>query len=78
MTQPALSNGVARLEGELGDLVARAFDAARTLERPRGLVLREADFDPLRRDLEAGRLAICSCPPCPPSATVLSPVNWWS
>ncbi|MGW1888117.1 LysR family transcriptional regulator [Streptomyces sp. NPDC001970] len=31
------------------ELVARAFDAARTLKRPRDLVLREADFDPLRR-----------------------------
>ncbi|MGW1711515.1 LysR family transcriptional regulator [Streptomyces sp. NPDC002206] len=121
VTQPALSNGVARLEEELGvklfdrsprgvrptahgarllplidnvlgsldtlaaesqrlarpaaetirmgvspligaDLVAQAFQAARTLERPHDLVLREADLEPLSRDLEAGRLDIILVP----------------
>ncbi|MFJ6632654.1 LysR family transcriptional regulator [Streptomyces sp. NPDC091376] len=124
VTQPALSNGVARLEAELGvklfdrsprgvrptahgartlplidhvlsaldqlvaetgrltqpvtetirmgvspligaDLVARAFEAARTLERPRDLVLREADLEPLSSDLEAGRLDIVLVPAVP-------------
>ncbi|MFD9003014.1 LysR family transcriptional regulator [Streptomyces sp. NPDC059582] len=121
VTQPALSNGVARLEGELGvklfdrsprgvkptahgaqilpliehvldgldalgaeaqrlarpvteairmgvspligaDLVAEAFQAARTLERPRDLVLREADLEPLSSDLQSGRLDIVLVP----------------
>lgn len=121
VTQPALSNGVARLEEELGvklfdrsprgvkptafgaqilpliddilddldtllaqtqrlarpvteairmgvspligaDLVGRAFQAARTLERPRDLVLREADLEPLSSELEAGRLDIILVP----------------
>lgn len=124
VTQPALSNGVARLEEELGvklfdrsprgvkptahgalvlplidhvlgaldtlvaesrrlarpavdmirmgvspligsDLVAHAFQVARTLERPRDLVLREADLEPLRGDLEAGRLDIVLVPAVP-------------
>ncbi|MFF3559252.1 LysR family transcriptional regulator [Streptomyces sp. NPDC002574] len=124
VTQPALSNGVARLEEELGvklfersprgvrptahgarilplidhvlggldtlaaeaqrlahpaddtvrvgvspligaDLVARAFEAARGLTRPRDLVLREADLEPLRGDLEAGRLDIVLVPAVP-------------
>ncbi|MFJ4843904.1 LysR family transcriptional regulator [Streptomyces sp. NPDC088733] len=121
VTQPALSNGVARLEEELGvalfdrsprgvrptahgarilpliddvldsldvlvadsrrlagpvaetirlgvspligaDLVARVFQAARSLERPRDLVLREADLEPLSGDLRAGRLDIVLVP----------------
>ncbi|PIB00366.1 MULTISPECIES: LysR family transcriptional regulator [Streptomyces] len=121
VTQPALSNGVARLEEELGvklfdrsprgvkptahgarilplidrvlddldtllaetqrlarpvteairmgvspligaDLVGRAFQAARTLERPRDLVLREADLEPLRSELQTGRLDIVLVP----------------
>ncbi|MFF4522957.1 LysR family transcriptional regulator [Streptomyces bluensis] len=121
VTQPALSNGIARLEQELGvtlfvrsprgvrptadgtrilpmidraldaldavvvearrlagpasdtirmgvspligaDLVARAFDAARTLDRPRDLVLREADLARLREDLKAGNLDILLVP----------------
>ncbi|MFI9611983.1 LysR family transcriptional regulator [Streptomyces sp. NPDC052023] len=124
VTQPALSNGVARLEEELGvrlfdrsprgvrptahgarilplidhvlggldtllaeaqriaqppgrtirmgvspligaDLVARAFEAARGLKHPRDLVLREADLDPLRGDLQAGRLDIVLVPAVP-------------
>lgn len=124
VTQPALSNGVARLEKELGvklfdrsprgvrptehgarilplidhalgsldmlaaqaqrmagpavetirmgvsplvgaELVARAFDAARGLVPPRDLVLREADLDPLRSDLQAGRLDIVLVPAVP-------------
>jgi DNA-binding transcriptional LysR family regulator len=118
VTQPALSNGVARLEEELGvklfdrsprgvkptahgarilplidddldtllaetqrlarpvteairmgvspligaDLVARTFQAARGLTRPRDLVLREADLEPLTSDLQAGRLDIVLVP----------------
>ncbi|QOV33226.1 LysR family transcriptional regulator [Streptomyces ferrugineus] len=121
VTQPALSNGIARLEQELGvtlfersprgvrptadgtrilpmidraldaldavvaearrlarpasdtirmgvspligaDLVARAFDAARTLDRPRDLVLREADLTHLREDLKAGNLDVLLVP----------------
>jgi DNA-binding transcriptional LysR family regulator len=121
VTQPALSNGVARLEGALGvklfdrsprgvkptphgarllslidhalgaldaitaearrlthpsadtirvgvspligaDLVARAFDVARALSRPRALVLREADLDLLRAALNAGELDIALVP----------------
>ncbi|MFF4693955.1 LysR family transcriptional regulator [Streptomyces sp. NPDC001307] len=121
VTQPALSNGVARLEEELGvklfdrssrgvkptaqgaqilpliddvldgldtllaesqrlarpitevirmgvspligaDLVGRAFQAARTLERPHDLVLREADLEPLSSELQAGRLDIILVP----------------
>ncbi|WP_458247254.1 LysR family transcriptional regulator [Streptomyces sp. MAI_2237] len=121
VTQPALSNGIARLEQELGvtlfersprgarptpdgtrilpmidqaldaldaivaearrlthpapdtirmgvspligaELVARAFDAARTLDRPRDLVLREADLTHLRKDLQAGLLDILLVP----------------
>jgi len=121
VTQPALSNGVARLEEELGvklfdrsprgvtptahgarllpmvdraldavdsltaearrladpaadtirmgvspligaDLVARAFQAARTLPRPRALVLREADLAPLREALTAGELDVLLVP----------------
>ncbi|MFE7273482.1 LysR family transcriptional regulator [Streptomyces sp. NPDC057623] len=121
VTQPALSNGIARLEQELGvtlfersprgvrptadgtrilpmidqaldaldslvaearrlaqpapdtirmgvspligaDLVARAFDAARSLDRPLGLVLREADLTHLREDLEAGLLDVLLVP----------------
>ncbi|MFD3456245.1 LysR family transcriptional regulator [Streptomyces sp. NPDC058691] len=129
VTQPALSNGVARLEEELGvklfdrsprgvrptahgarilplidnvlgsldtlaaesrrlarpvaetirmgvspligaDLVAQAFQAARTLERPHDLVLREADLEPLSRDLEAGRLDIILVPAAPGMPTL--------
>ncbi|MEU2490911.1 LysR family transcriptional regulator [Streptomyces sp. NPDC007883] len=129
VTQPALSSGVARLEGELGvklfdrsprgvrptehgarvlplidhvlasldalaaeaqrmahpvnetirmgvspligaELVARAFDAARTLKRPRDVVLREADLEPLRGDLEAGRLDIVLVPAVPGMPTL--------
>ncbi|NEB04053.1 LysR family transcriptional regulator [Streptomyces sp. SID13726] len=121
VTQPALSNGIARLEQELGvtlfersprgvrptpdgtrilpmidraldaldsmvaearrpaqptpdtirlgvspligaDLVARAFDAARGLDRPLDLVLREADLTHLREDLRAGNLDILLVP----------------
>ncbi|GAA3814416.1 LysR family transcriptional regulator [Streptomyces phyllanthi] len=121
VTQPALSNGIARLEQELGvtlfersprgvrptadgtqilpmivqaldaldavvaearrlalptpdtirmgvspligaDLVARAFDAARNLDRPRDLVLREADLTHLREDLRAGLLDVLLVP----------------
>jgi DNA-binding transcriptional LysR family regulator len=121
VTQPALSNGVARLEEELGvrlfdrsprgvaptthgarllpmidqalglldavvsesrrltsagtgavrvgvspligsDLVARAFDAARGLARPRDLVLREADLDVLRDALGRGELDVLLVP----------------
>ncbi|MFC8511812.1 LysR family transcriptional regulator [Streptomyces sp. NPDC057257] len=121
VTQPALSNGIARLEQELGvtlfersprgvrptadgtrilpmidraldaldtavaearrlaqpasdtirlgvspligaDLVARAFDAARNLDRPRDLVLREADLIHLREDLQAGNLDVLLVP----------------
>jgi DNA-binding transcriptional LysR family regulator len=121
VTQPALSNGVARLEEELGvrlfdrsprgvkptahgarilpliddvlddldkllaetqrlarpvteairmgvspligaDLVGRAFQAARMLERPRDLVLREADLEPLSDELRTGRLDILLVP----------------
>lgn len=121
VTQPALSNGIARLEQELGvtlfersprgvkptadgarilpmidqaldtldsivaeaqrlahpapdtirmgvspligaDLVARAFDAARSLNRPRDLVLREADLTHLREDLRAGNLDVLLVP----------------
>lgn len=121
VTQPALSNGIARLERELGvtlfersprgvtptpdgarllpvieqaldalesvvaearrlvhpptdtirmgvspligsDLVARAFDAARNLDRPRELVLREADLTHLRDDLRAGELDVLLVP----------------
>ncbi|MFD8079983.1 LysR family transcriptional regulator [Streptomyces sp. NPDC059718] len=121
VTQPALSNGVARVEEELGvklfdrsprgvrptthgarilpliddvlggldtlvaesrrlarpvaqtirmgvspligaDLVAQVFQTARGLERPHDLVLREADLEPLSRDLEAGRLDIVLVP----------------
>ncbi|MFJ4466520.1 LysR family transcriptional regulator [Streptomyces sp. NPDC089424] len=124
VTQPALSNGVARLEDELGvklfdrsprgvrptahgaqtlplvdqvlnaldklvaeaqrlahpgtetirmgvspligpELVARAFEAARTLTRPRDLILREANLDPLSGDLQAGRLDILLVPAVP-------------
>lgn len=129
VTQPALSNGVARLETELGvklfdrsprgvdptvhgtrmlplidrvldsldtlaaegrrlarpasetirigvspligaDLVARAFEAARGLKRPRDLVLREADLDPLALDLRAGRLDIVLVPAVPGMPTL--------
>ncbi|MBI0376069.1 LysR family transcriptional regulator [Streptomyces albiflaviniger] len=129
VTQPALSNGVARLESELSvklfdrsprgvrptehgarilplidhalgsldaiaaeaqrlaspvtetirmgvspligaDLVARAFDAARTLEHPRDLVLREADLTPLREDLQEGRLDIILVPAVPGMPTL--------
>ncbi|MFD7436118.1 LysR family transcriptional regulator [Streptomyces sp. NPDC059861] len=129
VTQPALSNGVARLEDELGvklfdrsprgvrptahgaqtlllidqvlsaldnlvaetrrlafpvtdtirmgvspiigaDLVARAFQAARTLKRPRDLVLREADLDPLSVDLREGRLDIVLVPAVPGMPTL--------
>ncbi|MGW2647113.1 LysR family transcriptional regulator [Streptomyces sp. NPDC001393] len=129
VTQPALSNGVARLEGELGvklfdrsprgvkptehgarilplidhvlgsldtlaaeaqrlaspgtdtirmgvspligaELVARAFDAARTLKRPHDLVLREADLEPLSEDLQAGRLDIVLVPAVPGMPTL--------
>ncbi|MFI9616826.1 LysR family transcriptional regulator [Streptomyces sp. NPDC052023] len=129
VTQPSLSNGVARLEEELGvrlfdrsprgvkatedgarilplidhvlgsldtlaaeaqrlsspvtetirmgvspvigsELVARAFRAARTLQRPRDLVLREADLDPLRADLQAGRLDIVLVPAVPGMPTL--------
>ncbi|MCF1599128.1 LysR family transcriptional regulator [Streptomyces muensis] len=121
VTQPALSNGIARLEQELGvtlfersprgvkptadgarilpmidraldavdgivaeaqrlahpapdtirmgvspligaDLVARAFEAARDLDRPRDLVLREADLTHLREDLRAGNLDLLLVP----------------
>ncbi|QOV35000.1 LysR family transcriptional regulator [Streptomyces ferrugineus] len=121
VTQPALSNGVARLEEELGvklfdrsprgvkptahgarvlpmidralealdsvtaearrltspaegairmgvspligaDLVACAFSAARTLTRPRDLVLREADLDLLRTALQHGELDVLLVP----------------
>lgn len=124
VTQPALSNGIARLEEELGvrlfersprgveptahgtrilplidhilgaldtlvaeaqrlahpatetirmgvspligaDLVASAFQAARTLKHPRDLVLREADLDPLQIDLQEGRLDIVLVPAVP-------------
>ncbi|SDO57813.1 DNA-binding transcriptional regulator, LysR family [Streptomyces sp. cf386] len=121
VTQPALSNGVARLEEELGvklfdrsprgvkptahgarilpmidqalgaldsitaearrlarpatgairmgvspligaDLVACAFDAARSLSQPRDLVLREADLDLQRASLKAGELDVLLVP----------------
>ncbi|MGW1887968.1 LysR family transcriptional regulator [Streptomyces sp. NPDC001970] len=52
------------------ELVARAFDAARTLERPRDLVLREADLDPLRAGLQAGRLDIVLVPAVPGMPTL--------
>ncbi|MGW1916944.1 LysR family transcriptional regulator [Streptomyces sp. NPDC002076] len=124
VTQPALSNGIARLEAEVGvklfdrsprgvkptvhgaqilplidqvldaldtlvaetqrlarpltetirmgispligpDLVSRAFQAARALDRPRDLVLREADLAPLRSDLQTGRLDIVLVPAVP-------------
>lgn len=52
--------GVSPLIG--ADLVARAFQAVRTLDRPRDLVLREACLDTLRSDLEAGRLDIVMAP----------------
>ncbi|MEJ8662115.1 MULTISPECIES: LysR family transcriptional regulator [Streptomyces] len=60
--------GVSPLIG--ADLVARAFRAARTLKRPRDLVLREADLDPLRADLEAGRLDIVLVPAVPGMPTL--------
>ncbi|MGW2180039.1 LysR family transcriptional regulator [Streptomyces sp. NPDC001732] len=44
------------------DLVGRAFDAARSLDRPRDLVLREADLAHLRKDLQEGRLDILLVP----------------
>ncbi|MEU6342882.1 LysR family transcriptional regulator [Streptomyces sp. NPDC046977] len=52
--------GVSPLIG--ADLVARVFQAARSLERPRDLVLREADLEPLSGDLRAGRLDIVLVP----------------
>ncbi|WP_351237852.1 LysR family transcriptional regulator [Streptomyces sp. NPDC002133] len=60
--------GVSPLIG--AELVARAFNAARNLKRPRDLVLREADLDPLRADLEAGRLDIVLVPAVPGMPTV--------
>ncbi|MER0481936.1 LysR family transcriptional regulator [Streptomyces sp. Edi2] len=125
VTQPALSNGIARLEEQLGlklfdrsprgvkptpagsrilplidralsaldsvsaeaqqlanpaphtirmgvspligpDLVARAFGAARALDKPRSLVLREANLDDLRTELTAGDLDIMLAPAVAP------------
>ncbi|WP_103347660.1 LysR family transcriptional regulator [Amycolatopsis sp. CA-128772] len=63
LAQPAADTirmGVSPLIG--ADLVARAFDAARGLSRPRGLVLREADLGLLREALKAGDLDIALVP----------------
>ncbi|MEV7323962.1 LysR family transcriptional regulator [Streptomyces sp. NPDC093970] len=48
-----------------GELVGRAYQAARTLKRPSDLVLREADQEPLADDLRAGRLDIILVPAVP-------------
>jgi DNA-binding transcriptional LysR family regulator len=63
LSQPAsdtIRMGVSPLIG--ADLVARAFEAARNLDRPRDLVLREADLTHLREDLEAGLLDVLLVP----------------
>ncbi|MFJ9588203.1 LysR family transcriptional regulator [Streptomyces acidicola] len=63
LSQPAsgtIRTGVSPLIG--ADLVACAFDAARSLAHPRDLVLREADLDVLRASLKEGSLDVLLVP----------------
>ncbi|MFF3511090.1 LysR family transcriptional regulator [Streptomyces sp. NPDC002573] len=62
VTEP-IRMGVSPLIG--ADLVGRAYQAARSLNRPSDLILREADHEPLANDLEAGRLDIILVPAVP-------------